>query len=338
MNITFLIPVCNERDTIESLVEAILLQRGEHASEVASYRPATDVRILFVDDGSTDGTLEKLRALHACFPSVDFIRFRRNLGKSAALAAGFARAEGDVVITMDGDLQDDPREIPRFLAKLDEGFDVVVGWKSVRYDPWHKVLPSRLYNAVVARLFGVALHDVNCGYKALRIDVVKNLCLYGDLHRLIPVLAADLGYRVTEIPVTHHPRQYGVSKYGIERFARGAADVFSTFFLTRHLDAPGHFFFRLGLGAAVLGLLLMAFGIAGGSLFSAGIVLLGLGLVAELIVKQHRSAKSKDDETAAYICEEHIHDRTEQGSTRVKAPAKRKIRTKTPKPKAKPGG
>jgi len=287
VKITVVVPLFNERETLETLAEGI----SEHVA-------LHDHRILFVDDGSTDGSFEVLCGLQERYDTVDVIRFRRNLGKSAALAAGFAEATGDVVVTMDADLQDDPKEIPRLLEALEDGCDVVCGWKQVRHDPWHKTAASRVYNGVVAWVFGLALHDVNCGFKALRTDVVKNIHVYGERHRLIPVLAADLGYRLGEVPVEHRPRLFGKSKYGFERFTRGAMDVLSVWFLRRYRHAPGHFFGNVGwaaLGLGAVGLAAAAVGwrclgarltLLGTGLVCAGLFALALGLVAELIVAQ----------------------------------------------------
>lgn len=308
MRITFVIPVHNERDTLCPLVEQIFEQVGVH-----------DYRILFIDDGSNDGSYETLLELHERHAAVDVVRFRRNFGKSAALAAGFARADGDIVIMMDGDLQDSPTEIPKFIEKIEQGFDVVVGWKQVRHDPWHKTFPSRIYNGIVRRMFKIDLHDVNCGYKALRMEVVRNIRVYGELHRLIPVLAANLGYRVTEIPVEHQPRRYGRSKYGFERFTKGALDVLSTLFLSKYLYSPGHFMGTFGILACLVGLLSaliacaewilsdstligFAFAIMSVGLFAGGMVLVALGLVAELLVWQHPLA-----DPTTYVSEEHRH-------------------------------
>lgn len=235
MNITFVIPVFNERETLRPLAEGILEHTQSH-----------ECRILFVDDGSTDGSYEEILALQRDYPCVDMIRLRGNFGKSAALAAGFAHADGDYICTMDSDLQDDPKEIPRFIEKINEGFDVVCGWKAIRHDPWHKTYPSRVYNAVVSRLFNLPLHDVNCGFKLMRKDVVRHLRLYGEMHRLIPVYAHSLNFKVTEIPVEHHRRRYGKSKFGFERFTRGAIDVLTTWFLTRYRQQPAHFFAKVG--------------------------------------------------------------------------------------------
>jgi glycosyltransferase involved in cell wall biosynthesis len=292
MKITVIVPVFNERESLAALAEGVAGSVGPH-----------EYRILFVDDGSTDGSFEVMRALRDRYDTIDIIRFRANFGKSAALAAGFAKAEGDVVFTMDADLQDEPKEIPRFLDKLDEGYDVVAGWKRQRQDPWHKTIPSQVYNGVVARVFRLPLHDVNCGFKAYRAEVVKNVRVYGELHRLIPVLAARLGYRVGEIPVSHQPRRFGKSKYGPERFTRGAMDVLSVWFLTRHRHCPGHFFGNIGFAAVGLGIFGLVCGagavltgatvpgalagLAGVGLTMGGLLTLGLGLIAELVIRQH---------------------------------------------------
>jgi glycosyltransferase involved in cell wall biosynthesis len=215
MHLCFVIPVYNERDTLEALTAQIVKHAAGH-----------EVRIIFVDDGSTDGSGETLDSLAKKYDTVETIHFPENRGKSAALAEGFRAAEGDVVFTMDSDLQDDPVEIPAFLEKLAEGSDLVCGWKVNRQDPWHKTLPSKVYNGFVAVVFGLKLHDINCGYKAMTLPVAKSLELKHDYHRLIPVLAAKQGYTVSEIPVKHHRREYGHSKYGLARFWHGARDVF----------------------------------------------------------------------------------------------------------------
>lgn len=290
MKLSFVIPACNERESVRELVEGILHHSSGH-----------DVQMLFIDDGSTDGTYEELAALRSEHPEIEIVRFRRNLGKSIALAAGFDRVTGDLVFTMDADLQDDPGEIPAFLAKLDEGFDVVVGWKKVRHDPWHKVLPSRLYNRIVSRVLDLTLHDINCGYKLFRREVVERLSVYGERHRLLPALARDLGYRIAEVPVHHNPRRYGRSKYGIERFVRGAIDVGTMVFLYRYVNRPIHFFGFLSLLMMFLGLCGIVLGIAllfvaespvwtatllvdGVTLSVGGGLVLGIGLLWELVL------------------------------------------------------
>lgn len=314
MKITVLIPVFNERETLEPLALRISEQLAQH-----------EHRILFVDDGSSDGSYDVMRALRERLGTVDIIKFRRNFGKSAALAAGFARAEGDLLFTMDADLQDDPKEIPRFIEKLNEGYDVVCGWKAVRHDPWHKTFPSHIYNRFVARVSGLKIHDINCGFKLFRMEVVKKIRLYGDLHRLIPVFADNLGYRVGEIVVEHHPRTYGVSKYGFERFSRGALDVLTALFLTHHLFTPGHFFGKAGfslfavgvlcLVGAALGLLLQthaalaAIAIGGLTLCVGGILLVGLGLIGELTLRHF-----VDHNPDPYVEEEHCGNSVRTGA------------------------
>ncbi|MCP4644062.1 MAG: glycosyltransferase family 2 protein [bacterium] len=292
MKITFVIPVYNERETLAALTEGILEHAAEH-----------ECRVLFVDDGSTDGSGDEMNALAQRYASVEILRLRGNFGKSAALAAGFAHAGGgDVVFTMDSDLQDDPKEIPRFLEKLDEGYDMVGGWKVKRHDPWHKTFPSRIYNRFTSWVFGLPLHDINCGFKAFRTDVVKHLRLYGEMHRLLPVMAHSMNYRVGEIPVEHHPRRYGQSKYGFERFSRGALDVLTMWFLSRYRHQPGHFFGKLGCLQALLGLvslvcslaiaLVLSPGPLFGALLAAGMVLcatgvmtVSMGLLAEMVLR-----------------------------------------------------
>lgn len=312
MKITFVIPVFNERATLEPLVEGILENAGAN----------NECRILFVDDGSRDGSFDTICALRERYPQIDVIRFRENFGKSAALAAGFARAGGDVVVTMDSDLQDSPKEIPRLIEKLEEGYDVVCGWKQQRNDPWHKTVPSRWYNAVTAWLFDLPLHDVNCGFKAYRAEVVRNIRIYGELHRLIPVFAARLGYKIGEVPVAHQPRRFGASKYGIERLPRGAMDVLSVWFLTRYRHSPGHLFGTvgfacLGMGAAfeIAALLAAAArgrttalfaGLSGIACVIAFLLFLGLGLVAELCVRLYSTVPLN-----RYIAEERIGNQEE---------------------------
>ena len=268
MRISFVIPVYNERETLEPLVEGIREHVAPH-----------DHQILLVDDGSTDGSFEIMRELEERFDAVEVIRLRRNFGKSAALAVGFARVDGELVFTMDSDLQDDPKEIPRFIGQLGEEYDVVCGWKAVRHDPWHKTAPSRVYNAFVSWLFGLPVHDVNCGFKLLRREVAERVRVYGEMHRLIPVHAHALGFRVTEIDVEHHERRHGVSKFGFERFSRGALDVLTMWFLTRHRHHPGHLFGKVGIVEIGLGGLAFAAGLCGAHVCGGPAVLVLMGVV-----------------------------------------------------------
>lgn len=214
MKLCVVIPACNEEATLEPLAEGI-------ASALAD----RDYRILFIDDGSTDGSYAAMLRSREKNPRIDVVKFARNCGKTRALAVAFAQIEGDVVVTMDADLQDDPKELPRLLAKLDEGYDLVCGWKADRQDPLHKTLPSKVYNTLINQSFGIDIHDVNTGFKAMRMDVAKSLTLYADLHRLIPIMAVQSGYKVGEIPVKHHPRRFGHSKYGMSRFYQGLRDA-----------------------------------------------------------------------------------------------------------------
>ncbi|MCX7700434.1 MAG: glycosyltransferase family 2 protein [Gemmataceae bacterium] len=242
--ISVVIPVLDERESLRQLAEEIRLTGQEHDLEI---------EIIFVDDGSTDGSWEVIQQLAREYPRIRGIRFRRNFGKAAALSAGFHAAQGDPVLSLDADLQDDPREIPRFLKALDEGLDVVSGWKKIRHDPWHKVIPSRIFNWAVGWLTGVRLHDHNCGMKCYRAAVFREVRLYGELHRFIPVLAAARGFRVGELEIQHRPRPYGRSKYGLERFIKGFLDLLTVKFLTSYSHRPQHVLGTIGLLAFVLG-------------------------------------------------------------------------------------
>lgn len=203
--------------------------------------------IVFVDDGSRDRSSGIADALAERDPHVGVIHFRRNFGKAAALDAGFKRARGQIIFTMDADLQDDPAEIPHFLAKLDEGYDLVSGWKQKRRDPLGKTLPSKVFNLVVSQATGLKLKDFNCGFKAYRAEALDGLELYGDLHRYVPVLVHFRGFRVTQIAVVHHPRTTGVSKYGVERMIRGFFDFLTILLITRYRTRPLHLFGGVGL-------------------------------------------------------------------------------------------
>ena len=210
--------------------------------------------MIFVDDGSTDGSLAVLTQLHSETTNVVVVHLRRNFGKAAALQAGFLEARGDVVVTIDADLQDDPAEIPQLLAKLDEGFDLVSGWKTRRNDPWTRRLLSRVFNWATAVVSGVRLHDVNCGLKAYRAEVLRGMRLYGELHRFIPVLACYRGFRIAEIAVNHRPRQHGRSRYGLNRYLRGLFDLLSVTFMGRYRHRPLHLFGGIGLLMGFVGI------------------------------------------------------------------------------------
>jgi glycosyltransferase involved in cell wall biosynthesis len=209
--------------------------------------------ILFVDDGSRDGSFQRVEKLRLDDPCVRGVQLRRNFGKAAALAVGFREARGDVVITLDADLQDDPAEVPKLLARLEDGFDLVSGWKQERQDPRSKTWPSRLFNRVTGLLTGVRLHDFNSGFKVYRREVVEEIRLYGELHRFIPALAAWRGFQVTEVPVHHRPRRHGRTKFGSARLWRGVLDLLTVLFLTRYTRRPLHLFGGLGLIAWTVG-------------------------------------------------------------------------------------
>lgn len=238
MKISTVIPVYNEVESLPQLYEELSLVATEHDYEL---------EIVFVDDGSTDGSWEAIEELVSADKAVRAIRFRRNFGKAAALRAGFNIVTGEVVFTLDADLQDDPAEIPRFLESLSEGVDVVSGWKKIRHDPWHKVGPSRVFNWMVSRLTGVRLHDHNCGFKCYRREVLSDIHLYGEMHRFIPVLAAAKGWKSGEVVVNHRKRQFGKSKYGVRRIVKGFLDLLTVSFLTGFGQRPQHLLGTVGL-------------------------------------------------------------------------------------------
>lgn len=298
--LSVVVPILNEQETLDALVRQILAA-VERTSD-------GDVEILLIDDGSNDGSWQQIRSLSSSCSQVRGIRFRRNFGKAAALSAGFAACRGEVVVTMDADLQDDPKEIPRMIAKLAEGYDVVSGWKQTRRDPWHKRWPSRVFNAILRRFTRLEIHDFNCGYKAYRREVLSEIDLFGEMHRFIPVLAAARGFRVSEIAVDHHPRMHGQSKYGWSRIPKGLMDLLTVVFLTRFRYRPQHLLGGLGSLSCLVGILVLLglclawiwtrvfafdhplhlheramfyFAIL---MILAGLHLVGVGLLAELVV------------------------------------------------------
>ncbi len=288
------IPVYNERESLPVLhAELRDVARG------AGY----ELECIFVDDGSTDDSWQTIRALCQQDPRNRGIRFRHNRGKAAAMAAGFAISSGQIIATLDADLQDNPHELPHLMAVLDSGVDLVVGWKQVRHDPWHKVFPSRVFNALVGWVTGVHLHDVNCGLKLMRRDVVDAVPLYGELHRFVPVLAAAKGFRVGEVVVEHRARRFGHSKYGMRRFLKGLFDLATVKFVTTYGERPQHLFGTSGLISALLGVVLLAWSKLGPGadsrqlnlldLCGVGLLLFGAqlfvtGLIAELVVASLR--------------------------------------------------
>jgi len=239
LDVSVLVPVLDEAGTVEELAERVarVLEGLGRSFE-----------IIFVDDGSRDGTAQRVMAARARDPRVKLVRLRRNFGKAAALTAGFDRAHGLLVLTMDGDLQDDPEEIPRLLEHLEQGgYDLVSGWKRDRKDPISKRAPSKLFNWVTRRLAQVELHDFNCGFKLYRREVLEQVPVYGELHRYIPVLASRRGFKVGEIAVQHHPRRSGVSKYGWDRLYKGLLDLLTVLFITKYTRRPLHLFGLIGL-------------------------------------------------------------------------------------------
>jgi glycosyltransferase involved in cell wall biosynthesis len=274
---------------------------------------------IFVDDGSTDSTFAALTRLHNAEPNVRVVRLRRNFGKAAALVAGFDQAQGDTVVTIDGDLQDDPAEIPRLLAKLDEGFDLVTGWKAHRRDPLSRRVLSRIFNRVTSMFSGLRLHDMNCGLKAYRAEVVHGLRLYGELHRFIPVLAHYRGFRIAELPVNHRPRAHGGSRYGVERYLRGFLDLLTVSFIGRYRHRPLHLFGGLGLVLGFLGTAILVYltvlkilghAIGGRPLLMLGVLLVviglqffSLGLISEMITSHHEERARERDRAELLVDE-----------------------------------
>jgi dolichol-phosphate mannosyltransferase len=323
--LSIVIPVCDERDSLEALYGEL-----DEVGRAHGY----DLDMIFIDDGSNDGSWHVIRRLAAADDRVRGIRFRRNFGKAAALSAGFRAARGELVMTLDADLQDDPQEIPRFLAAISEELDVVSGWKQVRHDPWHKVLPSRIFNGMVSWLTGVKLHDHNCGMKCYRREVLREVRLYGELHRFVPVLAAARGFAIGEITIQHRARQFGRSKYGVRRLMKGFLDLLTVKFLTGFGQRPQHVMGTIGLISFSLGFLgltslavnwVLGHTISGWEitplhqrpavLYSLGALLLGaqlmsMGFLAELIT----AYQVRDTET--YSVAERTPDHADQHAPR----------------------
>jgi len=287
--VSIVVPGLNEAESLPEL-----------ARQVDEALVGTPYELIFVDDGSTDGSARVLQELRSRDRSrIKIIRFRRNYGKSAALSVGFGQATGEVVVTMDADLQDDPAEIPSLVNEIRKGFDLVSGWKKKRFDPITKTIPSRLFNFITSVMTGIPLHDFNCGLKAYRREVVDSITLYGELHRFIPVLANWEGFRVDELGVKHFKRKYGSSKYGAKRFLNGFFDLVTVMFVTRRALNPLHFFGRIAIALFTLGVIpqLYFFGVwlTGNGLRVRPIMLLGfvfiivalqiasIGLLAEMI-------------------------------------------------------
>ena len=299
--LSLVIPVLDEAESLRPLYEQIV---------AATDRLPHEIEVVFVDDGSTDGSWTVIGELLERDERVSALRFRRNFGKAAALAAGFSIARGARVFTLDADLQDDPAEIPKFLEKMDEGYDLVSGWKKERHDPWHKTVPSRIFNRMVSGLTGVRLHDHNCGFKCYDSEVLDEIQLYGEFHRFTPVLADAKGFRVGEVIVNHRPRDFGRSKYGWQRFLRGFIDLMTIKFLTSYRNRPQHLLGSVGLMSALAGTagmsyltgvwLLNRFGADYGpigdrplliysmTLLLLGVQMVAIGLIAELITARNQ--------------------------------------------------
>jgi len=302
MDLSLVIPVYNEADNLRPLCRRI------HEALAA-----TDwtYEVVIIDDGSTDDSAQILTRLHTEDPRIKVLRFRRNFGQTAALAAGFAYAHGEVIISLDGDMQNDPLDIPRLVAKLNEGYDVVSGWRIDRQDPFlRRRLPSHIANWLISLTTRVKLHDYGCTLKALRRDVAKELKLYGEMHRFIPALAGDLGARIVELPVSHHPRRRGRSKYGLTRTLWVILDLFTVKFLSSYATRPSRVFGLCGLLAAVLGgaitLLLgmqkILFGVRLGDrpllllgvlLIVIGVQFITLGLIGEMLARTYHESQEK---------------------------------------------
>jgi glycosyltransferase involved in cell wall biosynthesis len=292
--LSIVVPLLNEEATLARLY-----------TEVRDALTELDVdwELVFVDDGSTDGSYRELVRLHNACDNVRVVRLRRNFGKAAALAAGVEAADGQIIVTMDADLQDDPNEIPNLIARLDAGYDIVSGWKQDRRDAATRRLASRMYNSASRLVTGVDLHDMNCGLKAYRAEVFDNVRLYGERHRFVPVLAHHLGYRVTELPVNHRPRLNGRSRFGVERYLRSPFDLLTIVFLGRYRHRPLHLFGGVGAASSLAGLVILLWltvekiggaGIGGRPLLLLGVLLvvvgvqfLSIGLIGEMLTSHH---------------------------------------------------
>ena len=248
--ISLVIPLYNEEESVIPL---------SHEIRKSMSRLNTNYEVLLIDDGSNDSSLQKLKEITKTDNRFKFLSFRKNYGKSAALQVGFKAASGDVVVTMDADLQDDPQEIPNLLKKLEEGYDLCSGWKKKRQDPFIKKISSKFFNFVTRVISGIKIHDFNCGLKAYRKEVVDNVKVYGELHRYIPVLAKWQGYKIAEIPVMHHQRRYGKTKFGITRFFKGFIDLITVTFVTRYIKRPMHFFGFLGALSSFVGIIILGY-------------------------------------------------------------------------------
>ena len=296
--LSIIIPVFNEEESILELAEEI---SGVMKDLSAEYE------LIFIDDGSRDSSYDKIKSLADKDSRINGVRFRRNYGKAAALSEGFRISKGKMIVTMDSDLQDDPAEIPGLMKKLDEGFDVISGWKKNRKDPWTKRFPSKIFNLVTRMMSGIRIHDFNCGLKIYRSDVIKTVRVYGELHRYIPVLAKLAGFNVGELVVNHRPRKFGKTKFGASRFLKGFLDLTTVLFLGKFERNPLHFFGILGGFLFLSGLVINGYltiqwfgGVWIGNrpilflgilLMIVGIQFISLGLLAEMITAREENLK-----------------------------------------------
>lgn len=304
--ISFIIPIKDEEKSLETLLREI---------KAVAKNTAKKYEVIFVDDGSEDESIKVIKKLKKADRRVKCLKLRGNFGKSIALMSGFKYAKGDIIFTLDGDLQDNPKEVPKFLEKLNQGYDLVSGWKKKRYDPVSKTIPSKIGNYLTRLLTGVNIHDLNCGFKAYRKEVVKNLKLSGELYKFIPIIASKDRFKVTEVIVEHRKRVYGKSKFGWERNIKGLLDLITVFFLTSYLRRPGHFFGTLGIifftPGFLIGLYITYLRLTTGTidyrypllflgalLMIVGVQFISTGLLAEMI-----NAGQNDSAVDSYITE-----------------------------------
>ncbi|MGB9695903.1 MAG: glycosyltransferase family 2 protein [Ignavibacteria bacterium] len=291
--LSIIIPLYNEEESLKELSQQISSTLGQYTS---------NYEVIFIDDGSTDNSYKIIEEINSNDPRFKCIKLRKNYGKSAALSIGFREAKGHYVVTMDADLQDDPTEIPEMISILERGYDLVSGWKKIRYDPFIKKHTSKIFNFVTSKVSGIRLHDFNCGLKAYKKDVVKSLKVYGEMHRYLPALAHLSGFKVTEKIVKHHPRKYGTTKFGANRFLNGFLDLLTVIFTTKFIKKPLHLFGFFGILSSVIGFFIILYltllkfleraSISNRPLFLVGILFIivgfqsfSLGLIAEMITR-----------------------------------------------------
>lgn len=304
--LSIIVPVYNEEESIPVLIK----QLKTNIDKLLKKKTISQYEVIFVSDGSTDASEMIIKQEIKKNNHLKLVVFRANFGKSRALETGFKMAQGDLIITMDADLQDDPKEIERFIDKIDEGYDMVSGWKKNRLDPLEKRLPSKLFNWVTSKFSGIEIHDFNCGFKAYRKEVIKSVSVYGEFHRYIPIFAKRYGFKVSEISVTHHKREHGKSKFGYERYLRGIYDAISSWFLLKYYERPMYFFGKIGLTLSGIGGLICTYltclWFQGESIGTRPLLLLGvmfiligvqfvsLGLIANIIVDQSKKKTTED--------------------------------------------